>query len=155
MDSDIYNLYNLNIINLNELITKKISIQINNFLYENNLISLNEKSRDYNKICNHFIINNILDVINLEYNNIFLYKNDEKYDLYITKIFNLLKFNIFYIPEIPFFIDNNTIYKLKSLVENKKSINLKKVNEFCEKNSLTYLKDKVKNNQKTKLILHK
>jgi hypothetical protein len=155
MDSDIYNLYNLNIINLNELIDKKISIQINNFLYENNLMSLTEKSRDYNKICNHFIIKNIIDVINENYNNIFLYKNEVIYNDYIVKICSLLKLNLFIAPEIPFLIDINVIYQLKSLAESKKNINLKKVHQYFEKYSLTHLTDNLKNNPKTKLILHK
>jgi hypothetical protein len=155
MDSEIYNLYNLNIINLNELINKKISLEISNFLYENNLISLSEKSRYYKKIYNNFIINNILAVMYENYNNIFLYKNDPFFDHFITKITKLLHLNLFELPNLPFLIDKNVIYQLKCLAENKKTVNIQKVKEFCEKNSLTHLTDKIKNNPKTKLILHK
>lgn len=155
MDSEICNLYNLNIINLNKLINEKISIEINNFLYENNLIDLSQKSRDFKRICNHFIINNILNVINENYNNIFLYDNNSIYNDFIAKIVKLLHLNIFIIPELPLLMDKNVIYELKCLAENKKTINIQKVKVFCEKNSLTHLTDKIKNNPKTKLILHK
>jgi len=155
MDFDICNIYNLNIINLNKLINEKILIDISNFLYENNLIDLYYKNKDYKKITNHFIIKNILETINQNYNNIFLYKKDINFDSYIIKISNLLNLNLFEIEEIPILLDHDLIYKFKCLAENKKSINFKKINQFCQKNDLTEITERIKNNPKTKLVLHK
>jgi len=155
MDSNIYNLYNLNIINLNKLINDKIYIDISNFLYENNLIGLFYKSKDYKKITNHFIIKNLLETMKENYNNIFLYSKDPNFDDYIFKIVKLLHLNLFEFKEIPILLDLNLIYELKCLAENKKTINMKKVKAFCEKNDLTQLSDNIKNNPKTKLVLHK
>ena len=122
MDFDICNIYNLNLINLNKLINEKIIIDISNFLYENNLIDLCYKHKDYKKITNHFLIKNLLQTINQNYNNIFLYKKDINFDSYITKISKLLKLNLFEIEEIPILLDHNLIYKLKSLAENKDEV---------------------------------
>ena len=155
MDSDIYNLYNLNIINLNNLINNKIYIDISNFLYENNLINLYYKSKDYKKITNHFIMKNLLETMKENYNNIFLYSKDPNFDGYIFKIVNLLKLNLFELTEMPPLLDKHLIYELKCLAENKKAIDMKKVKAFCEKNNLTQLSDNIKNNLKTKLVLHK
>lgn len=158
MYSDICRLYNLNIINLNQLIKNKIILEINNFLYDNSLLELSENSKDRKKIYNHFIINNILNVVNENYNNIFLYdKNvdDSTLQKYILKIADLLKLNIFPLSEISDNLDINLIYQFKSLAENKKKIDIKKIQDFCHKNNLTFLSDKIKNNIKTKLLLHK
>lgn len=155
MDSYIYNLYNLNIINLNNLINDKIYIDMSNFLYENNLIDLYYKSKDYKKIKNHFIMKNLLETMNENYNNIFLYSKDPNFDDYIFKIVKLLKLNFFQLIEIPLLLDKHLIYHLKCLAENKKSIDMKKVKAFCEKNDLTQLSDNIRNNLKTKLVLHK
>ena len=156
MDSEICNLYNLNIVNLNELLDKKIHVEIENFLYDNNLCSLSDNSKDRVKIYNHFIISNILHVIKENYNNIFLYKKEnEIYSRYrILKLAKLLSLNIFeYSDSLE--IDNNTFYKFKTLAESKKKVNLKKIRVFFEKNELNQLSDKIKNNIKTKLLLHK
>ena len=155
MDSDIHKLYNLNIINLNKLINDKIIIEMSNFLYDNNLTELYNRSKDYNKIINHFIMKNLLETINENYNNIFLYSKDPTFDVYINKIVKLLHLNLFEIKEIPILLDLNLIYELKCLAENKKSIDMKKVNSFCKKNNLTQISDIIKNNPKTKLLLHK
>jgi hypothetical protein len=155
MDSDIYNLYNINIINLDNLIKNKIYIEISNFLYDNNLLQLCDKTRDYKKIVNHFIIKNLLDVMHDAYNNIFLYSKTIQFHDYFLKIGKLLHLNFVEIPELPILVDKHLIYQLKCLVENKKPINFKKVEEFCKKNSLVQITDKIKNNPKTKLILHK
>lgn len=155
MDSDIYNLYNLNIINLNNLINNKIYIDISNFLYENNLINLYNKSKDYKKIKNHFIMKNLLETMNENYNNIFLYSKDPNFDDYISKIVKLLKLNLFELTEIPLLLDKHLIYQLKCLAENKKPIDMKKVKAFCERNDLTQLSSNITNNLKTKLVLHK
>jgi hypothetical protein len=155
MSDDIYKLYNLNIIDLNKLIYDKIYIDISNFLYNNNLINLYNKSRDYKKITNHFFIKHLLEVMKENYNNIFLYKKDSNFDDYIFKIVKLLKLNLFELKEIPLILDLNLIYELKSLAENKTNIDLKKVKLFCEKNDLTQLSSIIRNNPKTKLLLHK
>jgi hypothetical protein len=155
MDFDICNIYNLNLINLNKLINEKIVIDVSNFLYENNLIDLYYKHRDYKKITNHFIIKNILETINQNYNNIFLYKKDINFDIYINKISKLLNLNLFEIEEIPILLDQNLIYRLKCLAENKKPLNFKKINQFCQKNDLKEITERIKNNPKTKLVLYK
>jgi hypothetical protein len=156
MDSEICNLYNLNIINLNDLINKKIHIEIENFLYDNNLVSLSKESRDRIKIYKHFIIINILNVINENYTNIFLYSEDNNLnkDYPVSKIMKLLNLNIFEYSNSTE-IDNNTFYKFKSLADNKKTVNIKKIKQFLEKNELNQLSDKIKNNVKTKLLLYK
>jgi hypothetical protein len=155
MDSNIYSLYNINIINLDNLINDKIYIEISNFLYEHNLLELSNTTRDYKKIVNHFVMKNLLDVMHDTYNNIFLYSKTILFYDYALKISKLLHLNFVEIPELPILVDKNLIYQLKCLAENKKPINLKKVEEFCRKNSLTQITDKIKNNPKTKLILHK
>lgn len=156
MDSEICNLYNLNIINLNDLMNKKIHIEIENFLYDNNLCSLSKESRDRIKIYKHFIITNILNVINENYTNIFLYseENNPNKDYPVSKIMKLLNLNIFEYSNSTE-IDNNTFYKFKSLADNKKPVNIKKIKQFLEKNELNQLSDKIKNNIKTKLLLYK
>lgn len=165
MDLDIYSLYNLNIINLNKLIKEKISIELDNFLYNNNLTEIPKNSRDYKKIYNHFIIINLIFVLKEDYNNILLY--DEKMDYsnfspFIKSIAKLLKLNLFNITfnnnielDIPLNMDINLIYEFKAMAESKKKINLKKIEDFCKKNDLTQLSANIKNNVKTKLILHK
>jgi hypothetical protein len=155
MDSDIHILYNLNIINLNKLINEKISVEMNNFLYDNNLTELSYSSKDYSKITNHFIMKNLLETMNENYNNIFLYNKEPTFDVYINKIVKLLHLNLFEFKEIPLLLDLNLIYELKCLAENKKPIDMKKVKAFCKKNNLTQLSDNIKNNLKTKLVLHK
>jgi hypothetical protein len=156
MDLEICNLYNLNIINLNELLDKKINIEIENFLYDNNLSSLSQRSKDRLKIYNHFLISNILEVIKEDYNNIFLFEEEkEDYKKFsITKIGKLLNLNIFKYSD-SMEIDENIVYKFKSLAENKKKVNIKKIKNFFKKNELTHLSDKIRNNIKTKLVLHK
>ena len=156
MDSEICNLYNLNIINLNDLINKKIHLEIENFLYDNNLSSLSKESRDRFKIYKHFIITNILNVINENYTNIFLYSEDNNpnKDYPVSSIMKLLNLNVFEYSNSTE-IDNNTFYKFKSLADNKKTVNIKKIKQFLEKNELNQLSDKIKNNIKTKLLLYK
>lgn len=165
MYSDIYSLYNLNIINLNKLIKEKISIELDNFLYNNNLTEIALNSRDYKKICNHFFINNLINVLKEGYNNILLY--DEKIDStifssFVKSITKLLQLNLFNVNfdsnselDIPLNMDINLIYEFKAMAESKKTINMKKVRAFCERNDLTQLSDNIKNNIKTKLVLHK
>jgi hypothetical protein len=156
MDSEICNLYNLNIINLNDLINKKIHIEIENFLYDNNLVFLSKESRDRIKIYKHFIITNILNVINENYTNIFLYSEDNNpnKDYPVSNIMKVLNLNVFEYSNSTE-IDNNTFYKFKSLADNKKTVNIKKIKQFLEKNELNQLSDKIKNNVKTKLLLYK
>jgi hypothetical protein len=98
---------------------------------------------------------NLLETMNENYNNIFLYNKDPDFNVYITKIVKLLHLNLFEIKEIPIFLDLNLIYELKCLAENKKPIDMKKVKSFCKRNNLTQLSDNIKNNLKTKLLLHK
>ena len=162
MDLNICLLYNLNIIDVNLLIDKKISIEIDNFLFDNNLKDLPESSKDRKKIYNHFIASNFLDIINPNYNNIFLYKNNcESNSCVIRKNINsickVLKLNFFEIDinNTDLLIDRNLIYQFKLLAESKKKVNIKNIQRFCEKNSLVYLSDKIKNNLKIKMLLHK
>jgi hypothetical protein len=156
--------YNLNIINLNKLIEEKIWIEIENFLFDNNLQDLPPSSKDRKKIYNHFIASNIINILSTEYNNIFIYNDisDTVYadlEKYITNIVKIFKISLFKtntnINDTKFSIDNNLIYEFKLLLQNKKKINFKQIRNFCDKNSLIYLSDKIKNNIKTKMLLYK
>jgi hypothetical protein len=156
---DITNIYNLNIINLNKLIIDRIDINIKNFLYDNNLLSLKENSKDIKKIYNHFIISSFLEVLNENYKNIFIFTiiKEEKFIIYNNYISNLsarlnLSILIFEKSEE---ININTVYKIKAYLENKKSIDIIKVKKFLEKNDLTALKEKFSKNIKIKLLLNK
>ena len=162
MDLNICLLYNLNMIDLNLLIEKKIWLEIDNFLFDNNLKDLPESSKDIKKIYNHFIASNFLDIINPNYNNIFLYKKDCESDSSVIRknvysICKVLKLNFFEIDinNTDLLIDRNLIYQFKLLAESKKKVNIRNIQKFCERNSLTYLSDKIKNNLKIKMLLHK
>jgi len=164
MDLSICLLYNINIINLNRLIEEKIWIEIDNFLFDNNLKNLPENSKDRKKIYNHFIASNLLEVLNQNYNNIFIYNKNyntssfviSKNIIDIVKVFKLNLFDVdLDINNTELLIDRNIIYQFKCLAENKKKINFKKIQDFCDKNSLVFLSDKIKNNLKTKMLLHK
>jgi hypothetical protein len=163
MDLEISELYNLNIINLNKLLKEKISVEIDNFLYENNLKDISKSSKDYNKIFKHFFIKNLIDNIKINYDNIFVLQKDEK-DLILTnfsaKIIEYIKtlnlnLYIFDNENIDDSNDLNYIYKFKTFLKKKKKPNLKKIQTFFEKNELTYLTDKLKNSMKIKMLLHK
>jgi len=156
---DITNIYNLNIINLNKLIIDRIDINIKNFLYDNNLLSLKENSKDIKKIYNHFIISSFLEVLNENYKNIFIFTiiKEEEFIIYNNYISNLsarlnLSILIFEKSEE---ININTVYKIKAYLENKKSVDIIKVRKFLEKNDLTALKEKFSKNIKIKLLLNK
>lgn len=161
MSSDIFKLYNLNIIDLNVLVEKKINIDINNFLIENNLIDLPDDSKDRKKIYNHFIASNLLEVLNENYNNIFTFniKTECIYYSILLKIIKTFKLNFieidFNLNEIEISVNKNILYKFKQLAESKKKVNYSKINDFCIKNSLTSLSQKIKTNIKTKMLLHK
>jgi hypothetical protein len=163
MDLEISELYNLNIINLNKLLKEKISVEIDNFLYENNLKDISKSSKDYNKIFKHFFIKNLIDNIKIDYDNIFLFQKDEE-DLtfkdFYTKIVQYVKtlnLNIYIFDKenINESSNINYVYKFKTFIKKKKNPNLKKIQSFFEKNELTYLTDKLKNNIKIKMLLHK
>jgi hypothetical protein len=163
MDLEISELYNLNIINLNKLLKEKISVEIDNFLYENNLKDISKSSKDYNKIFKHFFIKNLIDNIKIDYDNIFLFQKDEE-DLtfkdFYTKIIQYVKtlnLNIYIFDKenINESSNINYVYKFKTFLKKKKNPNLKKIQSFFEKNELTYLTDKLKNNIKIKMLLHK
>ena len=155
--------YNLFIINLNYLIREKIELDIDNFLYDNNLsIEINKK--DLTKIINHYVITNIISFFKEEYNNILIFNeelfketNSLKDELILHNLKLIIKkfnFNYFEITS-NFVVDTNTIYKIKSIIQNKKLTDLRKIESFCKKNDLLKLSKEVKNNIKTKLILHK
>jgi hypothetical protein len=155
--------YNLNIINLNYLLTEFTIKNINNFLYDNNL-DYNIKKNDLNKIINHFIITDIIDNFKEEYNNILIFNEsiflqEEIYIIHtllinLNKILKKFNFNLLHI-ETNFIVDKNTIYEIKSILQNKRKTNLRKIKEFCNENELIKLAEEIKNNLKTKIILHK
>lgn len=161
--------YNLFIINLNNILSKDIEIKISNFLYDNNL-SLASNSRDCNKIFQHFILNEMLININPDYKNIFIINYNYKTDFLnlffkqeeskkiinetfkkASKIFKFILFEVF--DEMS--IDKNLIYNFKCLVEKHKKIDIKKIQQYCIDNDLSHLSTKLKDNLKTKLLLHK
>ena len=65
----LYKEYNLNLIDLNKLLSDKIELNISNFIYDNNL-TLSLSSRDFNYICKHYFLSEILDSLQENYNNI-------------------------------------------------------------------------------------
>lgn len=156
--------YNINVINLNLLLHQNIKNDIQNFLYENNLINFKIKKRDYNSIIDHFIINNFIKIFEEDYFNIIIF-NREIENLSEEEIIKELicnvnkiikKFNLNYFEiQTEFIVNTNTIYKLKQIIESKKAKKYKRLVDFCEKNGLTKITDLVKNNIKTKMILHK
>ena len=155
--------YNLNVINLNYLLTEFTVKRINNFLYDNNL-DYSIKKNDLNKIITHFIISDIIENFKEDYNNILIFNEslfveiDENCIHLILfnfkKILKKFSFNLLDI-QTNFIVDKNTIYEIKSLLQNKKKTNLRKIKEFCNENELIKLAEEIKNNLKTKIILHK
>jgi hypothetical protein len=161
--------YNINIINLNYLLTNNIEIDIANFLYNNNL-KLKSNSRDLNKIIIHFINAEIIKHLNENYNNILLFNNN--YNLItlhhlfeeenikniinknITKSIKNFNYSFFEITD-NFVIDKNNIYILKQIIETKNNINYKKLKEFCEKFNLQSISSKLRENTRIKQLLHK
>lgn len=162
--------YNLNIINLNYLLSEKIELDISNFLYSNNLLTLKLNNRDLKYIFKHFILQNILNSLKEEYHNIFVFNFSFKLkylnnyyieeDCNITlsdilkKSSKIFKFILFPV-ENNFLIDKNIIYNFKKIIENKKKINYANAKKFCENNKLTEICDNLKNNTKIKHLLHK
>lgn len=161
--------YNLNLVNLNEIIREKVELEISNFLYENNL-DLKLSSRDLNNIFKHFLIKEILHYLNSDLDNILFFNpdfnlkylqstfNEEECRTIInkilkksTKIFNFL----IYEPILSSEKDLKLIYKLKLLLKNKKPTNFKKIKTYTESSNLTELSNKIKNNIQTKLSLNK
>jgi hypothetical protein len=161
--------YNINIINLNYLLQENIETVIGNYLFDNNL-KLKINSRDLNKIILHFLNEEIIKHLKEDYNNILIFNPEYElktlHNLYSekdckdilqkiikksTKIFNYSLFEIF----TNFVIDNNNIYMLKSLLQNKKNINYKKLKEFCESSTLRFIGKKVEEDLSLKKLLHK
>jgi hypothetical protein len=161
--------YNLNIINLNDVLSKEIEVKISNFLYDNNL-SLSINSRDCKKIFQHFILNEMLLSIEENYKNIFIinynYNTNILNSFFIQedskKIINevlkkatkIFKFVIFEVED-NVIVDKNLIYNFKCLVEKQKKIDIKKIQQYCNDNDLSHLSVKLRDNLKTKLLLHK
>jgi hypothetical protein len=161
--------YNINIINLNYLLQENIETVIGNYLFDNNL-KLKINSRDLNKIILHFLNEEIIKHLKEDYNNILIFNPEYElktlHNLYTekdckdilqkiikksTKIFNYSLFEI----STNFVIDNNNIYMLKSLLQNKKNINYKKLKEFCESSNLRFIGKKVEEDLNIKNLLHK
>jgi hypothetical protein len=161
--------YNINIINLNYLLQENIETEIGNYLFDNNL-KLKINSRDLNKLIFHFLNEEIIKQLKEDYNNILIFNPEIKlktlHNLYAeedcilllqkiikksTKIFNYSLFEI----STNFVIDNNNIYSLKKFLQQKKSINYKKLKNFCESSNLRFLGEKVGKDLGLKNILHK
>jgi hypothetical protein len=161
--------YNINIINLNYLLQEKIETLIGNYLFDNNL-KLKINSRDLSKIILHFLNEEIIKHLKEDYNNILIFNPEYElktlHNLYAeedcksilhkiikksTKIFNYSLFQI----STNFVIDNNNIYSLKKFLQNKKSINYKKLKEFCKTSNLRFIGKKVEEDLSLKNLLHK
>lgn len=156
--------YNINVVNLNDLINQNFKTDFENFLYEHNLTNIKINKTDYIKIINHFLIKNILDIFEYNYYNIIIFNSqiekssEEEYMKYILdNIYKIIaKFNLnFFEIETEFIVDKNTIYKLKQIIESKKNKRFKKLIKFCSKNGLTKITNLITNNTKTKMLLHK
>jgi hypothetical protein len=167
--SEIIKEYNLNLIDLNCLLEEKIELEISNFLYENHL-NLKLNSRDLRNIFKHFILKEILFVLDQEYDNILFFNsnfnlkylhftfNEEECIAIIndilkksTKIFNFLLHE----PIKDVKNDLKSIYKLKIIVKNKKTTDFRKIRTYIQNSNLTELSDKIKNNLQTMLSLNK
>lgn len=161
--------YNINIINLNYLLQENIETVIGNYLFDNNL-KLKINSRDLNKLIFHFLNEEIIKQLKENYNNILIFNSEIKLKtldkLYTekdcilllqkiikksSKIFNYSLFEI----STSFEIDNNFIYSLKKFLQAKKSINYKKLKNFCETSNLRFLGEKVASDVTLKSLLHK
>jgi len=161
--------YNLNLIFLNSLLSEQIELNISNFLYENNL-NLKLNSRDLKNIFKHFILDNIIKQIKINYDNILLinFNYNLKY-LNITfeeeackaiindilkKSIKIFNFN-FFESQYEKIDDLQLIYKLKSCIQNKNKLNYKKMVDYTKKNNLSHLNLKLKNCLETKRLLNK
>ena len=166
----LYKEYNLNLIDLNKLLSEKIELNISNFIYDNNL-TLSLSSRDFNYICKHFVLNEILLSLEENYNNIIIFNssfevkylnnnfNKEELIIYLSELIKksskVFNFILFEYQNSNLFVDVNLLYKLKTLSEKRKKINYNKIKKFCQDNKLKHLHDKLENHVKTKMILHK
>jgi hypothetical protein len=161
--------YNINIINLNYLLQEKIETVIGNYLFDNNL-KLKINSRDLSKIILHFLNEEIIKHLKEDYNNILIFNPEYElktlHNLYaeedcksilhkiITKSTKIFNYSLFQIST-NFVIDNNNIYSLKKFLQNKKSINYKKLKEFCKTSNLRFIGKKVEEDLSLKNLLHK
>lgn len=161
--------YNLNIININYILTNKIEIDICNFIYSNNL-SLSIKSIDTKKIILHFLIQGILNYSKTEYNNIILQKDSYKTthinflsdEENCSNLMQKLLFGIAKKMKLPLIsisqqetIDKDFILKMKSLVENKPKNIIQTMDKFLKGNGLKKLSSDLKINPNMKFKLHK
>lgn len=166
----LYKEYNLNLIDLNKLLSDKIDLNISNFIYDNNL-TLSLSSRDFNYICKHYFLSEILDSLQENYNNIIIfntsfnlnhlsnYFNKEDLIIYLSELIKksskVFNFILFEYQNSNFLVDVNLLYKLKLLTEKRKKLNYNKIKKFCQDNKLRHLNNKLENHTKTKMILHK
>jgi len=166
--------YNLNIINLNDLISEKIEFEIYNFIIQNEL-SLKLENKDTKRIFLHFLLFFIFSEKNILHENIFIYNDLEKLN-HLNLIFQENKVLDFFNSLIKLIYNNfnikilinkklnlpnlncnnfNEIYNLKNLIEKenfKISKNLEKSKKFCEKFGLLNLTE---NLQKDKSLSYK
>lgn len=161
--------YNLNIINLNYLLNNNIETELGNFLYNNNL-KLKVTSRDLKKLTIHFINFEILKQLNDSYKNVLIFNydhslnslhhlfedNDIKNLIHkcINKSIKTFGYSLLQI-NTTFEVNQDTIYNLKLLSESKKTINYKKLKEFCKSSELISLSKKIESDTQIKMILHK
>jgi hypothetical protein len=161
--------YNINIINLNYILKENIETVIGNYLFDNNL-KLKINSRDLSKIILHFLNEEIIKHLKENYNNILIFNPEyelntlhnlyaeEDCKLLLQKIINksskIFNYSLFQISTT-FEIDNNFIYSLKKFLQQKKSINYKKLKEFCNSSNLRFIGKKVEEDLSLKNLLHK
>jgi hypothetical protein len=166
--------YNLNIINLNQLIEEKIDFEIYNFIIQNEL-SLKLENKDTKRIFLHFIIFHIINEKNILHENIFIFNNLQRlshlnlifqekkvldfFDNLIKLIYNNFNIKILINKKINLSnlnsINFNEIYQLKNLIEKEHYSNKKKITKskkFCEKFGLSNL---IENLQKDKTLAYK
>lgn len=161
--------YNLNIINLNYLLNHSIETELGNFLYNNNL-NLKVNSRDLKKLTIHFINSEILKQLNDSYKNVLIFN----YNHSLTSLHHIFEENqikelihncinksiktfcySFLEINTTFEVNQDTIYNLKLLSESKKTINYKKLREYCKSSDLISLSKKIESDTQIKMILHK
>jgi hypothetical protein len=161
--------YNLNIINLNYLLNYSIETELGNFIYNNNL-DLKINSRDLKKLTIHFINSEILKQLNDSYKNILIFNYDHslvslqhKFEEIQLKVLihkcidkSIKTFGYSFLEiKTTFEVNQDTIYNLKLLSESKKTVNYKKLKEYCKTTELRSLSKKIESDTQIKMILHK
>lgn len=165
MNSELLDLYNINLIDLDYLFDNKIDTDISNFIFDNSLkLSLNNK--DFKAIVNHYTIDSIITSLKEDKSNIILFRNclkcdsiknffdetefKEKFNDILGIICRKFKFKL-YSAGSDFDLNRNNINSLRNFSSSK--IDFQKLSKFIKDNNLSEIENRLKNNQKLKFII--